>query len=66
MNLTSPDLFMPTEALRWFGPDDPVPLAHIRQTGACAVFSALHQIPYGEIWPREAIRERKALIEAAG
>jgi len=66
MNLTSPDLFMPTEALRWFGPDDPVPLAHIRQTGASAVFSALHQIPYGEIWPREAIRERKALIEAAG
>ncbi|MES2475991.1 MAG: mannonate dehydratase [Verrucomicrobiota bacterium] len=54
------------EGFRWFGPDDTVPLAFIRQTGATAVFTSLHQIPYGEAWPREAIRERKALIEAAG
>lgn len=54
------------ESFRWFGPQDPVPLSFIRQAGATAVFSALHQIPYGETWPREAIRERKQLIEAAG
>lgn len=55
-----------TECFRWFGPGDPVPLRHIRQAGATAVFTALHEIPYGEAWPREAIRERKALVEAAG
>ncbi len=55
-----------TECFRWFGPGDPVPLCHIRQAGATAVFTALHDISYGEAWPREAIRERKALVEAAG
>ncbi len=54
------------ESFRWFGPNDPVPLAHVRQAGAEAVFTALHDIPYGESWPVEAIRERKATLEAAG
>ena len=54
------------ESFRWYGPADPVPLSYIRQAGASAVFTSLHQIPYGELWPREAIRERKALVEAAG
>ncbi|MBK8476002.1 MAG: mannonate dehydratase [Opitutaceae bacterium] len=54
------------ESFRWYGPTDPVPLAYIRQAGATALFTSLHQIPYGELWPREAIRERKAAVEAAG
>lgn len=54
------------EGFRWFGPNDPVPLSYIRQAGATDVFTSLHQIPYGELWPREAIRERKRLIEGAG
>lgn len=54
------------ESFRWFGPNDPVPLSHIRQAGASAVFTSLHQIPYGEPWPREAIRERRETLEAAG
>ncbi len=54
------------EGLRWFGPGDPVPLAHLRQAGAAAVFSALHEIPYGEVWPRDLIRQRREVIEAAG
>ena len=54
------------ESFRWFGPNDSVSLPFIRQTGATAVFTSLHQIPYGELWPREAIRERKQMIEAAG
>src|SRR5215204_7087489 len=54
------------EGMRWFGPQDTVTLAEIRQTGATAIFSALHEIPYGEAWPAEAIARRKAEIEAAG
>ncbi len=54
------------ESFRWFGPADPVPLSYIRHAGATAVFTSLHQIPYGELWPREAIRERKEQLAAAG
>jgi mannonate dehydratase len=54
------------ESFRWYGPNDTVPLSYIRQAGATAVFTSLHQIPYGDLWPREAIRERVAIVEAAG
>lgn len=65
-NPLAPELPLLEEAFRWYGPGDPVPLAHIRQTGAQSVFTALHEIPYGEVWPLEAIRARKELVEAAG
>lgn len=52
------------ESWRWFGPNDPVTLAEIRQTGATEIVSALHDIPIGEAWPLDAIRAHKALIEA--
>lgn len=48
---------------RWFGPDDAIQLNHIRQAGASGVVTALHDIPYGVVWPVEAIQERKATIE---
>jgi mannonate dehydratase len=54
------------EGMRWFGPDDPVTLPEIRQTGATAVFTALHDIPYGEAWPEERIMQRRDEIAAAG
>lgn len=66
MNLNDPDLYLPEESFRWFGPPDPVSLYDIRQAGAESVFTSLHQIPYGEAWSKEAIAERKSLIEAAG
>ena len=54
------------ETWRWFGPLDDIRLEEIRQTGATGIVTALHEIPYGEIWPEAAIRERQAIIEAAG
>jgi mannonate dehydratase len=57
---------MMEESFRWYGPGDQVPLGYIRQTGASAVFTSLHQIPYGELWPRAAIRERVEIVAAAG
>src|SRR2546421_5455405 len=53
------------QAWRWYGPDDPVTLDHVRQAGATEIVSALHQYAPGEGWPRAAVAERKALIENA-
>lgn len=51
---------------RWFGPRDPVPLAHVRQAGATGVVTALHDHYRGEVWPEAGIAARRAEIEAAG
>ncbi|MEM8540263.1 MAG: mannonate dehydratase [Pseudomonadota bacterium] len=51
------------ESWRWYGPLDNIGVEEIAQAGAAGVVTALHEIPYGEVWPTEAIRARKALIE---
>ena len=54
------------ETWRWFGPDDPVTLSHVRQAGADGIVTALHAMPPGEVWQPDDIAARKREIEDGG
>ncbi len=54
------------ESWRWYGDLDAISLSEVAQTGATGIVTALHEMPYGEVWPADTIAARKAQIEAAG
>lgn len=51
---------------RWFGRKDPITLDMLRQIGVEGIVTALHNIPLGEVWPREEIRNLREEIERHG
>ena len=52
------------EGWRWFGPDDPVSLSDVRQAGATDVVTALHNVPIGMPWTKDAVLQRQAIVAA--
>lgn len=52
---------------RWYGHDDPVTLENIRQIpGMRGIVTAIYDVPVGEVWTRERIRQLKDDVEASG
>ncbi len=54
------------ESWRWYGEFDPISLHEVVQTGASSIVTALHGVPYGEVWSNEAIASRKSQINKSG
>ncbi len=51
---------------RWFGKKDKITLPMLRQIGVEGIVTALHDVPNGEIWTLEAIRDLQSYIESFG
>ena len=51
---------------RWFGRKDRITLDMLRQIGVEGIVTALHDVPNGQVWTREAIRDLREYIESYG
>ncbi len=51
---------------RWFGKKDKITLGMLRQIGVEGIVTALHDVPLGNVWTREAIRDLREYIESYG
>lgn len=51
---------------RWFGHKDRITLDMLRQIGVEGIVTALHDVPNGEVWSREKIRDLRDYIESYG
>ena len=51
---------------RWFGKNDKITLAMLKQIGVEGIVTALHDVPLGQVWTREKIHDLREYIEAYG
>ena len=51
---------------RWFGKEDKITLAMLKQIGVEGIVTALHDVPLGEVWSRGQIRDLREYIESYG
>ena len=51
---------------RWFGRKDRITLDMLRQIGVEGIVTALHDVPNGDVWTREKIRDLREYIESYG
>lgn len=51
---------------RWFGRKDRITLDMLGQIGVEAIVTALHDVPNGHVWTREAIHDLRVYIESYG
>ncbi|MDY4409195.1 MAG: mannonate dehydratase [Prevotella sp.] len=51
---------------RWFGKNDKITLSMLKQIGVEGIVTALHDVPNGEVWTREKIRDLRKYIESYG
>ncbi|MBS7284647.1 MAG: mannonate dehydratase [Prevotella sp.] len=51
---------------RWFGKTDKITLPMLKEIGVEGIVTALHDIPNGEVWSRERIRDLREYIEQYG
>ena len=64
--LCVPKKYFMERTWRWFGKNDKITLAMLKQIGVEGIVTALYDVPLGEVWTREAIRDLREYIESFG